>query len=122
MTPLFIAPLGVLETAQPKSMVAILDLSLAWSESQSKSQLARICAAAIGMCADGSKPQPIDLPRYNVNDGDVMAYGATVLGLLMEGGVAPATVFAQATTLMGALVTVLPTEPEVSQAAASFQE
>ena len=106
---------GIVTATQPRSFAAINDLAAEWSETSSRAKLARLCAAAIGMCWDRDE-QPESPPRYNVAVADPIAYGGVVLDWLYAKKVPLTPVYKAGSDLILQLAEVIPSEQEVSAA------
>ena len=106
--------LGTVKAVQPRSFAAINDLCAEWSEASSRARLARLCAAAIGMCWDRDD-KPKAPARYNVAVADPIAYGGVVLDWVYAQKVPVSLVYAAGSALVLELVDVIPSETEVAK-------
>jgi hypothetical protein len=101
--------LGVVRLERPRSFAAINDLVSSWGAGLSRAHLARVCAAAVGICYP-------DAPRYPVDSGDPVAYGGRVFDFLLAKGVTPARVYEVGPALILEVSRLMPTEAEVVEA------
>ena len=106
--------LGTVEMSRPRSFVACNDVVASWGAGLSRAHLARICAAAVGLCLE-------EAPAYRVEVGDPVAYGGLVFDWLAARGVAPTRVYEVGPTVIVALSEFFPKEVEVT-AAADFSD
>ena len=105
----------------PNSFVAINDLISEYGGAQhSRAKLARLSAAAIGICwsDDNDRSAPI----YNVASGEIVAYGGEVLEWAMRYRVNLADLYNEARPLFTELWNLLPKEKEVAAKAEYFQD
>jgi len=98
------------QLTRPKSFAIINDLVTAWTGSPSRVHLSRLCAASIGVCVQGA-------PRYNVVEGDPVAYGALALDWFMGRGVPPSVLYSVGPGVLHSLALFLPKEQEVEEIA-----
>ncbi len=111
--------LGEVHLQPPKSYVAINDIISEYSANQEKrSKLARLSAAALGVC--WSDKNATAAPVYDVNDGEIIAYGGEMLDWLMRQKVELASFYTQTGPLFFELYDLIPKEKEVADQADSF--
>ena len=81
--------IGSVAVGLPRSFAVRNDIAAAWGGETPRPHLARLCAAAVGVCCaiEG-------IPKYKINTGDPIGYGAAVFDFLLERGVTPATIYA----------------------------
>ena len=112
--------LGTVQVSQPGSFAVVSALCAEWNEKATRAKLARLCAAAIGVCWDktneGRSP-----PRYDFVAADPVGYGGTVLDWLFQFGVPMSIVYDAGGGLITELFGMIPTESEV-EAAENFTE
>ena len=113
--------LGQVFIDAPHSFTAMNDLYLEWvGQQSSKSKLARVNAAALGICwSNKNKDRP---PIYNLSAGEILAYGGEVLEWLFKKGASRSQVYIIGTKIILDLVEMLPKESEVQATAESFPE
>tara|TARA_Y100000401_G_C8293611_1_gene210112 strand:+ start:385 stop:771 length:387 start_codon:yes stop_codon:yes gene_type:complete len=115
MKPIELGKLGSVQVSQPGSFAVVSDLCAEWNENASRAKLARLCAAAIGVCwstsNEGKKP-----PRYDFTAADPIGYGGAVLDWLFAFGVPMSSVYEAGGALISELFKMIPTEQEVEQA------
>lgn len=111
--------LGKVFVEAPKSFTAMNDLYLEWvGQQSSKSKLARVNAAAVGICwSSKNKDRP---PIYNLSAGEVVAYGAECLEWFFRKNVNRSDIYLAGTQIILDLVDMLPKESEVQATADSF--
>ena len=107
--------LGSVQCVQPASFSVVSDLCAEWNETATRAKLARLCAAAIGVCWDrkGNDKKP---PLYDTTAADPIGYGGGVLDWLYKEGAAMSTVYEAGGVLMSHLFGAIPTEIEVLKA------
>ena len=103
----------------PHSFTAMNDLYLEWvGQQSSKSKLARVNAAALGICwSSKNKDRP---PIYNLSAGEILAYGAECLEWFFRKKANRSEVYLAGTQIILDLVDLLPKESEVQATADSF--
>lgn len=106
--------LGAVAVTRPRSYAAINDLCAEWVDTAGRAKLARLCAAAVGMCWDHDKADKSP-PRYSVEAADPVAYGGAVLDWLYRYKVSPALVYPAGRELVEWLFGHIPTESEVAE-------
>ena len=112
--------MGEVTLSAPRSLVSVSDLIAEYSGAdRRRAHLARLSAAAIGLCWDRSNKS--NAPIYNLRGGDLIEYGGEVLEFLLKGGVTVASVYENASSLINELYELLPKEAEVSEAAEYFR-
>ena len=107
--------LGSVECVQPQSFSVVSDLCAEWNETATRAKLARLCAAAIGVCWD-RKNNDQSPPLYDTTAADPIGYGGVVLDWLYKQGAPMSTVYEAGGVIMGTLFGTIPTEEEVEQA------
>lgn len=100
--------LGSVALVRPRSFVSCNDIVASWGAGLSRAHLARICAAAVGLCLE-------DAPDYRVEVGDPVAYGGLVFDWLAGRGVSPSRVYEVGPPLISALSDFFPKEVEVTE-------
>ena len=113
--------LGLVFVEAPRSFTAMNDLYLEWVGQQaSKSKLARVNAAAVGICWSAkNEDRP---PIYNLAAGEILAYGAECLEWFFKRRANRGQVYVAGTEIILDLVDLLPKESEVQATADSFPE
>ena len=107
--------LGTVQCVQPASFSVVSDLCAEWNETATRAKLARLCAAAIGVCWDRNKNTKRP-PFYDTTAADPIGYGGVVLDWLYKEGAAMSTVYEAGGSLMSHLFGTIPTEKEVLKA------
>ena len=115
MEAITLGKLGTVEVVQPLSFSVVSDLCAEWNETATRAKLARLCAAAIGVCWDRNKNAKRP-PLYDTTAADPIGYGGVVLDWLYKEGAAMSTVYEAGGALMSVLFGVIPTEDEVLKA------
>ena len=107
--------LGTGQCGQPASCSVVSDLCAEWNETATRAKLARLCAAAIGVCWDrkGNDKKP---PLYDTTAADPIGYGGVVLDWLYKEGAAMSPVYEAGGVLMSHLFGAIRTEIEVLKA------
>ena len=105
-------PIGSVPAGLPASFAVRNDIVSSWGGGTSRPHLARLCAAAVGVCC--AIP---GVPKYKVAQGDPIGYGATVLDFLFSRGVLPGAVYAAGPQLIEAIADSFPTEDGVRETA-----
>lgn len=107
--------LGTVQCVQPASFSVVSDLCAEWNETATRAKLARLCAAAIGVCWD-RKANDKKPPIYDTTAADPIGYGGVVLDWLYQQGAPMSAVYEGGGVLMSHLFGTIPTEAEVVQA------
>jgi hypothetical protein len=110
-----LAHFGTVSAVQPRSFAAINDLAAEWSETSSRAKLARLCAAAIGLCWDHEET-PDGPPRYNLAVADPIAYGGVILDWVYKKRIPLTQIYQVGSDLVLQLAAVIPNESEVAEA------
>lgn len=118
MKTLTLFPLPDLKICRPASWTALADLTVSWPTEMSdptfRTRLLRCSAAAIGLVVDDER---LLLPSYRPATLDLVAYGESVLEVLIPRGVQLGEIIRGGRTVADWLTTTLPTEQEVSDTA-----
>ena len=107
--------LGTVQCVQPASFSVVSDLCAEWNETATRAKLARLCAAAIGVCWDRKKNEK-NPPIYDTTAADPIGYGGVVLDWLYTQGAPMSSVYEAGGILMSHLFGTIPTEDEVTKA------
>lgn len=107
--------LGAVAVVKPQSFAAINDLCAEWVDVAGRAKLARLCAAAVGICWDHDKTNK-GPPRYSVEAADPVAYGGAVMDWMYRREISPALIYPAGRELVDWLFGHIPTEAEVSEA------
>lgn len=105
---------GTIPATRPRSFAAINDLCAEWTDNSSRAKMARLCAAAIGLCWDRDE-KPNGPPRYNVAVAEPIAYGGVVLDWLAAKNVPLSKVYKVGSELILQVAETLPLETEVTE-------
>jgi|TARA_R100000482_G_scaffold124927_1_gene79973 hypothetical protein len=115
-----LAGVGEVALAPPRSLVSVSDLIAEYSGAdRRRAHLARLSAAAIGLC--WARSNKLNAPIYNLSGGDLIEYGGQVLEFLLKNKVTVSSVYSNASDLINELYELLPKETEVSEAANYFR-
>jgi len=118
MQTLTLSPLPDLQICKPSSYTALADLTVSWpTDTDSptfRTRLLRCSAAAIGLVL---KDERLLLPSYRPATLDLLAYGESVIEVLIPRGVQLAAIIKGGRAVADWLTTTLPTEQEVSETA-----
>mgnify|MGYP003116125334 FL=1 len=118
MQTLTLSPLPDLQIRKPASWTALADLTISWpvvvDDPTYRARLLRCSAAAIGLVVDDER---LILPSYRPATLDLVAYGESVLEVLLPRGVQLGEIIRGGRTVADWLTTALPTEQEVSDTA-----
>ena len=118
MQTLTLSPLPDLQIRKPSSYTALADLTVSWptepDSSTHRPHMLRCCAAAIGLVVNDERLQ---LPSYRTTSMDLVAYGESVIEVLIPRGVQLAAIIKGGRAVADWLTTTLPTEQEVSNTA-----
>ena len=118
MDTLTLSPLPDLQIRKPASWTALADLTISWpvvvDDPTYRARLLRCSAAAIGLVVDDER---LILPSYRPATLDLVAYGESVLEVLLPRGVQLGEIIRGGRTVADWLTTALPTEQEVSDTA-----
>ena len=118
MKTLTLSPLPDLQIRKPSSWTALADLTVSWptepEDPTFRSRLLRCSAAAIGLVLDDER---LLLPSYCTASMDLVAYGESVIEVLIPRGVQLAEIIRGGRTVADWLTTTLPSEQEVSDTA-----
>lgn len=113
--------LGEVKLTAPRSFVSINDLVSEYVDHQkNKSKLARLNAAALGLCWSDANDR--GAPVYDVASGEIIAYGGEVLDWLLRLKVDLPELYAEARPLFMELWELIPKEQEVTQQVDNFPE
>ena len=118
MDTLTLSPLPDLQIRKPSSWTALADLTVCWptepDDPTHRSRLLRCCAAAIGLVINDER---LPLPSYRTASMDLVAYGESVIEVLIPRGVQLGEIIRGGRTVADWLTTTLPSEQEVSDTA-----
>ena len=99
-------------------MTALVDLTLYWptdpEDPRFRARLVRCSAAAIGLVLDDER---LPLPSYRAESMDLVAYGVSVLEVLIPRSVQLADILRAGREIADWLAGTLPSEQEVAQTA-----
>ena len=107
--------LGSVAVVPPSSFAIISDLCSEYNDKASRAKLARLCAAAIGVCWDRSKNDKRP-PVYDFTAADPIGYGGAVIDWLHGFDVSISTIFNVGGSLIVQLFERIPLESEVTEA------
>ena len=115
MEAITLGKLGAVEVTKPRSFSVVSDLCAEWNETATRAKLARLCAAAIGVCwdRDNNDKSP---PVYDTTAADPIGYGGVVLDWLHAQRAPMSEVYQSGGAIMSELFGMIPTEDEVLQA------
>lgn len=102
-----------LEPTDITNLAICLDLVSVWASEPSKSELFRICSAAIACSIDHTAR----LPKYRYLQGAVLDYGGKMLERLLEAGVTPAKIVQYGSHVLARCVDRIPADQEVQEQA-----
>ena len=118
MDTLTLSPLPDLQIRKPASWTALADLTISWpvvvDDPTYRARLLRCSAAAIGLVVNDER---LLLPSYRPATLDLVAYGESVIEVLIPRGVQLGEIIRGGRTVADWLTTALPTEQEVSDTA-----
>ena len=118
MKTITLSPLHDLQIRKPESWTALCDLTVSWptdpEDPRSRARLVRCCAAAIGLVLDDER---ILLPSYRTESMDLVAYGVSVVEVLIPRRVQLAEIIRAGREIGDWLAGTMPSEQEVSQTA-----
>ena len=106
--------LGSVAVIPPSSFAVISDLCSEYNDKASRAKLARLCAAAIGVCWDRSKSEKRP-PVYDFTAADPIGYGGAVIDWLHGFDVSISTIFNVGGSLIVQLFERIPLESEVTE-------
>ena len=96
----------------PKSLATSMDFVSVWSSDIPRSHFSRLCAGAISV----SSPKGSGLPRYDISQGDPIAFGYGSLNALLSSGVTPSRIYTVGSQLLAFMAKSIPTEEEIEEA------
>ena len=118
MDTITLSPLHDLQIRKPASWTALVDLTLYWptdmEDPRFRARLVRCSAAAIGLVLDDER---LPLPSYRAESMDLVAYGVSVVEVLIPQRVQLAEILRAGREVADWLAGTLPSEQEVSQTA-----
>lgn len=118
MKTIALSPLPDLQTKRPSSWTALADLTVSWptdpEDPTFRARLLRCSAAAIGLAVNDER---LPLPFYRPATLDLVAYGESVLEVLIPRGVQLGEIIRSGRELADWLSGTLPSEQEVSDTA-----
>ena len=118
MKTITLSPLPDLQIRKPASWTALADLTVSWptepEDPTYRARLLRCSAAAIGLVIDDER---LPLPSYRTASLDLVAYGESVMEVLIPRGVQLGEIIRGGRTVADWLTTTLPSEQEVSETA-----
>ena len=118
MKTITLSPLPDLQTKRPSSWTALADLTVSWptdpNDPTFRARLLRCSAAAIGLAVNDER---LPLPFYRPASLDLVAYGESVLEVLIPRGVQLGEIIRSGRELADWLSGTLPSEQEVSDTA-----
>jgi len=113
--------LGDVKLVEPRSFVAINDLVSEYSANQkSRAKLARLSAAAVGLCWSSENQQ--SAPIYDLAGGEIVAYGGDMLEWMLRQKCDLPSLYENALPLFLELWDLIPKEKEVAEQADNFPE
>ena len=112
---------GKVHLRPPHSLVAINDVVAEWSgNGKNRAKLARLSAAVVGICwADNNRR---NCPVYDLESGEIISYGGTVLEWMIGRGVVLPSLYAAASPLFHEVWAFMPKAKEVEKATAGFPD
>ena len=118
MKTITLSPLPDLQTKRPSSWTALADLTVSWptdpNDPTFRARLLRCSAAAIGLAVNDER---LPLSFYRPASLDLVAYGESVLEVLIPRGVQLGEIIRSGRELADWLSGTLPSEQEVSDTA-----
>jgi hypothetical protein len=118
MDTLTLSPLGDLTVARPASWAVLADLAVSWPHDPGapdfRIKQMRCAAAAIGLVVNDER---LPLPKYRPATLDLVAYGESVLEVLIPRRVQLSTILRAGRVAGDWLSDALPTEQEVAETA-----
>ena len=113
-----LSPLPDLQIRKPASWTALADLTVSWptepEDPTFRARLLRCSAAAIGLVIDDER---LPLPSYRTASLDLVAYGESVLEVLIPRGIHLGEIIRNGREVADWLSGTLPSEQEVSETA-----
>lgn len=101
----------ILTLTPPKSLATCMDFVSVWSSDIPRSHFTRLCAGAISLAA----PKGQGFPRYDIGQGDPIAFGHGSLDVLLSSGVTPSRIYTVGSQLLAFMAKVIPTEEEIEE-------
>ena len=118
MKTITLSPLPDLQTKRPSSWTALADLTVSWptdpEDPTFRARLLRCSAAAIGLAVNDER---LPLPFYRPASLDLVAYGESVLEVLIPRGIHLGEIIRNGREVADWLSGTLPSEQEVAETA-----
>jgi hypothetical protein len=118
MKTITLSPLHDLQIRKPAEWTALVDLTVSWptdpEDPRFRSRLVRCSAAAIGLVLDDDR---LPVPAYRTASMDPVAYGVSVVEVLIPQRVQLAEILRAGREIADWLAGTLPSEQEVAQTA-----
>jgi len=93
----------------PYSLAVCLQFTALWAGEQDRSDLAQLCAGAIGVSCE-------QLPRYAPSSSKPLDYGYMCMDLLLNAKVTPAQIYDIGSKCLANMAERLPTEDDATEA------
>ena len=103
---------GEVQIAPPASLAVCFEFAALWSDDLDQSQMARLCAGALGIVLDTLARYP----RYRPMQDQPLNYGHKVLESLIRDGATPNVIYTEGTKALVCMAAALPTSDEVEKA------
>lgn len=109
---MILGKLGQVDFQKPQSLAIGFEIVTLWAGHKDQATLARLCAAAVGVCSDHAQI----LPAYNPMREKIIDYGFRILDRLLQAGVSGVEIFEHGTVCLAMLAESLPSQEEVDEA------